>query len=136
MAEAGLGAGRGRDARACLLGGAGAARAASWQDRHAPAAPIGWARPHQGQVPAGWDRRKPRQAPHSPPDSQVRSPQPVQAPVIWRVRTAGGGPPGAGVPGPASSGPGRPGLCSWQDCHALALGSSAGPARTKKKGRQ
>jgi hypothetical protein len=27
-----------------------AARAASWQDRHAPAAPIGWARPHQGQV--------------------------------------------------------------------------------------
>ena len=74
---------RGRRARA-RFPRARAARAASWQDRHAPAAPIGCCRPHQGQVPAGWAQRNSRQARHSPLVSLVRSPQSRQAPVTSR----------------------------------------------------
>ena len=74
---AGPGSGRehnpGRRARARLRK-ARTARAAHWQDRHAPALPIGWARPHQGQVPAGWAQRNSRHALHSPLVSLVQVP--------------------------------------------------------------
>ena len=53
-----------------------AARAASWQDRHALAAPIGCCRPHQGQVPAGWAQRNSRAGPAQPGD------QPGQVPAV------------------------------------------------------
>ena len=82
---AGLSTGRARclGALACRRS-ARAARAARWQERHAPAAPIGCCRPHQGQVPGGCFQRKWRQALHRPAASLVRSPQSAHAPVISR----------------------------------------------------
>jgi hypothetical protein len=90
IAAAGTAGGRttcGLGLRACLRSARAArraTRAASWQDRHSPLAPIGCWRPHQGQVPSGCFQRNSRQALQRPLSSPVRSPQSRHAPVTRR----------------------------------------------------